>query len=110
MHVDLTLFTEVMSLIVLYYLALFTIGARGVRNPIPAADQPLIVIVVPAHNEELVIQSTLASALTSDYDGAIRVLLMDDASTDRTGIIADRMASRDYRLRVVHRSIEVGGR
>lgn len=63
-----------------------------------------ISVVLPAHNEEAVIEHTLRRCLETldrvaiDYE----VIIVDDGSIDATGSIADAMAATDPHLRVVH--------
>ena len=46
--------------------------------------EPFITIMVPAHNEEIVIESTLTFLLTKLNYHNYEVLVMDDGSTDKT--------------------------
>ena len=72
-----------------------------------------ITVFFPLYNEEENIHAAVASAaeiletLTDDYE----ILLIDDASTDRTGALADEMAAADPRIRVVHhvKNMRLGG-
>ncbi len=61
------------------------------------AARPLVSVVVPAKNEEAVIEATVRSLCAMDYadDGGPRfeVLVVDDRSTDRTGEILERLAA-----------------
>ena len=63
-----------------------------------------ISVVMPAHNEEEVIEGTLLHALdvlsraVSDYE----IILVDDGSRDGTGAIADAIAEANPRVRVIH--------
>lgn len=41
-------------------------------------------VIVPAYNEEKVIQRTLESLLKSNYQGSLEILVIDDGSQDRT--------------------------
>jgi glycosyltransferase involved in cell wall biosynthesis len=67
-------------------------------------------IFLPAHNEEGNIErvvegfKALLPRLTDDYE----VIVVDDGSSDHTGQIADRMASADRRVRVVHHPFNQG--
>lgn len=62
---------------------------------------PKVSIVIPARNEAPGIAKALESVLALDYPD-FEVLVLDDRSTDDTGLILDRMAEGDPRLRVFH--------
>lgn len=49
---------------------------------------PSVAIVVPARDEAAMLPRTLPTLLGQDYPGPVRVLLVDDASSDGTGDIA----------------------
>ncbi len=53
------------------------------RKVPPGAFSPQVAVLVPAYNEETVIVRTIRSVLRSEYPH-IRVLVIDDGSTDRT--------------------------
>lgn len=61
---------------------------------------PHISILVPARNEEKVIERCVTSLLGQDYPD-FNVLVLDDASSDGTGEIVRRLAEHDSRLRVL---------
>ena len=65
-------------------------------------------LVVPAHNEELVIEETLSALVRVRYDDFL-VLVMNDGSTDRTSERA-RSFEASGRVLVVDRSPAVSGR
>ncbi len=63
------------------------------------ADWPRVAILVPAYNEEASIAGTLESLLALDYPLDRReVVVMSDASTDRTDEIVRGFESRGVRL------------
>ena len=62
---------------------------------------PALSIVVPALNEEAVIEPAMRSLLALDYPN-LEVVAVDDRSTDRTGEILDRLAAENPRLHVRH--------
>ena len=69
-----------------------------------------ISIVVPALNEELNLEGTVAEvhAEISRHFGDYEVLVVDDGSTDHTGEIADRLAKADPRVRAFHNGVNRG--
>ncbi len=54
----------------------------------PFVDAPAVDIVVPARDEAEGIRDALRSLLIQDYAGRLRIILVDDGSTDGTGAIA----------------------
>jgi len=70
----------------------------------PDTDRPRVVAIVPARDEAEVLPSTLPTLLDQDYPGGFRIVLIDDASSDGTGELAEKLAlerSSD-RLSVLH--------
>lgn len=86
------------------------------RKPIPEwekkqYDWPKVSVMIPAHNEEVVIERTIKAMLKLEYPkDLLEIIVIDDNSKDRTGEIADSYASRYDRLKVVHlRPPNIGG-
>ena len=57
---------------------------------------PDVVAVVPARDEADVIARSLGSLIAQDYPGVIRIVLVDDNSSDGTGRIARGMRERVF--------------
>ena len=77
------------------------------------APPPQFSVIVPALNEEANLDAAL-SEIVGGFDAAglsVEILVFDDASTDRTGAIADAWAARDPRVRAFHnpRRLNIGG-
>ncbi|NBC37850.1 glycosyltransferase [Novosphingobium sp. FSY-8] len=68
--------------------------AAPVAQPAPGA-WPDVVAVVPARDEADVIAQSIGSLLAQDYPGALRVILVDDNSSDGTGDIARALPATD---------------
>ena len=73
------------------------------RNPVAAAGNPRVSIIVPARNEEETIERALRSLLALDYDN-YEVIAVNDRSTDSTGAIMDRIAGRSGLSQGQHQS------
>ena len=53
---------------------------------------PSVTAVIPARDEAGILPATLPSVLAQDYPGPFSVILVDDASTDGTGLVAAELA------------------
>ena len=73
--------------------------AGPVLEPSVPATRPDVTIVVPARDEAASSTGCLASLLAQTYQGAVRIVLVDDGSTDGTGAIA--RALKDQRLTIL---------
>ena len=69
-------------------------------------DRTLLTVVMPAYNEEDGIEHAVREVqhfvLETVEDAEFVVI--DDGSTDRTGVILDRWAAQEPRLRVIHQT------
>ena len=98
---------EALATPILFYIAILVLAAWGalmaLRGDFWRADQrlvegefqpdrwPTIAVVVPARNEADVIEAALSSITAQQYEGDIRVFLVDDRSDDDTGQLARRI-------------------
>jgi glycosyltransferase involved in cell wall biosynthesis len=77
-------------------------GPEWNRNPVTAAGNPRVSIIVPARNEQEDIAQTLTQLLALDYDN-YEVIAVNDRSTDGTDEIMDRVAAGvGKRLKIIH--------
>lgn len=67
---------------------------------------PSTVVIIPTYNERDNIRPIVARVRASVPDA--HVLIVDDASPDGTGALADRLAASDERVHVLHRSKKNG--
>lgn len=73
--------------------------------------KPSVSILIPAHNEEHVISRILQRMNTLTYPrDLLQVVVVDDASTDNTGKIAEQYSKTQNNIEVMHRSTQEGGR
>jgi glycosyltransferase involved in cell wall biosynthesis len=67
----------------------------------------LVSILVPVYNRESIIEETLRSALNQTYNN-IEVVVVDNASTDRTWEAIQRVASKDTRVKAFRNETNLG--
>ena len=74
-------------------------------DPAPVAAWPPVVVVVPARNEAVCLESSLTSLLDQDYPGDCSIIVVDDDSDDGTAEIAAAAARRSAKsLKVISSS------
>jgi len=71
----------------------------------PPEPRPALVCV-PTYNERENVEAILAAIL--EVDPRVDVLVLDDASPDGTGQLADAVAAREPRVKVLHRAGKEG--
>lgn len=63
--------------------------------------QPLISVIVPVYNVEKYVGKCVDSILNQSYKN-LDIILVDDGSTDRSGVICDDYAHNNANIRVIH--------
>lgn len=63
-------------------------------------------IIIPVYNVEQYLQCCVQSVITQTYQD-LQVILVNDGSTDSSGVLCDQLAQQDSRIQVVHK--ENGG-
>lgn len=66
-------------------------------------DNPLISIIVPVYNVEIYLSQCIDSIIKQTYAN-IEIILVDDGSTDNSGIICDEYKKKDNRIVVIHKT------
>lgn len=66
----------------------------------------IISVVIPCYKVEKLLERCVESILKQTFD-AFELILVDDGSPDQTGVVADKIALRDARIKVIHQ--ENGG-
>ncbi len=73
--------------------------------------QPAVSVLIPARNEEYVIERILQRMTELTYPKEkMEVIVIDDASADGTGEKAEKFAKEHEFIKVVHRGLEEGGK
>ena len=71
------------------------------RPPEPAEPhRPAVTVIIPAYNEERVIEASVRRVLDSDYP-ELEVIVVDDGSQDRTSAIVAAAFGQDDRVRLM---------
>lgn len=75
-----------------------------------ASENPLASIIIAAKNEPILIKNAVSSCLGSSYDN-IEIFLVNDGSTDETGIVMDNLHRQNPdKVKVFHIAKNVGKR
>lgn len=61
----------------------------------------LVSVIIPAYNVEKTLERAVKSVMLQTYQ-ELEILIVDDGSPDNSGLIADRLAEEDSRIRVIH--------
>lgn len=64
--------------------------------------KPFISIITPVYNIEHLIANTFKSVLSQTFDDW-EMICIDDGSPDKAGVICDKYAANDSRIRVIHK-------
>lgn len=79
----------------------------------PLEEYPSVSVLVPAHNEEVVIEKTVTSLIALDYPrDKLEVIVINDNSSDRTGEILQKVQQRhpDFNLIIITTDKLTGGK
>lgn len=60
-----------------------------------------LTVIVPTYNVEKYLEKCIRSIIAQTYPD-LRVIIVDDGSTDNSGLIADEWARKDRRITVIH--------
>ncbi|WP_334078977.1 glycosyltransferase family 2 protein [Microbulbifer sp. M83] len=74
----------------------------------PGKKDNLVSVIMPAFNVAAFIQESIESVLNQSHSD-LELIVVDDCSTDRTGDIVSRLASKDSRIRVLITDENLGG-
>jgi cellulose synthase/poly-beta-1,6-N-acetylglucosamine synthase-like glycosyltransferase len=85
------------------YPGVAAVAARLRPRRVRASDvTPQVTVVVPAHDEETVIERRLENLLALDYpDDRVEIVVASDASGDRTDELVEAIAAREPRVRLM---------
>lgn len=70
--------------------------------------EDLVSVIVPVYNTEKYLRKCIDSIVEQTYTN-LDIILVDDGSTDASGVICDEYAGKDSRIRVIHKENEGNG-
>src|SRR5690606_20684056 len=83
--------------------------SRKEKEYVEEGAYPEITVLITAKNEEKVILPTLLSVAALDYpEGKLKIVLVNDGSSDRTGEVAEQAAMQIKNLRIRTNALSKG--
>ena len=68
-------------------------------------NNELVSIIIPVYNVEKYVEECVESVIKQTHEN-IEILLLDDGSTDGSGLLCDELSKRDNRIKVIHKANE----
>ena len=62
----------------------------------------LISVIIPVYNVEKYLEECVLSVINQTYSN-LEIILVDDGSTDGSGLLCDQYKDRDSRIKVIHK-------
>jgi cellulose synthase/poly-beta-1,6-N-acetylglucosamine synthase-like glycosyltransferase len=91
-----------------FYFLLFLRGRKTIFE-VPILKKHFSVsVVIPAYNEEDSIESSIKHIFDSDYDNIKEVIMVNDASTDSTKEILEKLKKVYPKLKVINNKVNTG--
>lgn len=90
----------VLRAVTMALLALRSAARRRTPPELPIGERSRVTVIIPAYNEERVIEASVGRVLASDYP-ALEVIVADDGSRDRTSAIVTAAYGDDPRVRLL---------
>jgi cellulose synthase/poly-beta-1,6-N-acetylglucosamine synthase-like glycosyltransferase len=92
---------------------IYMLKANKTDGHIPLEEYPLVSVMVPAHNESIVIQKTVLALLNFDYPkNRYEIIVINDNSTDDTADVLKEIQEKypNRKLMVLNTDHKVGGK
>ncbi|MDG6881292.1 Hyaluronan synthase [Phocoenobacter uteri] len=86
---------------------LFVDNLYSTATPLPKEDMPLVSIIVTTYNLEKYIEHSIKSLLNQTYTN-IEIIVVDDASSDNTVAIVDKIALKHTNIKLIKQTNNVG--
>lgn len=66
-------------------------------------NSPIVSVIVPVYNVEGYVRQCMESIYTQSFND-LECIIVDDGSTDKSGLICDEYACKDVRINVIHQN------
>ena len=74
---------------------------------VKSAENPAVSVIIPVFNVEDYLDRCLESVANQSFSD-MEIILVDDKSTDSSGLICDNWSEKDRRIRVIHKETKEG--
>lgn len=74
---------------------------RKIKTPKYNPHYPTVSMILPAYNEEKIIETSIQQVLKQDYKGSIEVIVVDDGSTDKTRSIVQTYSEKHPNVKLI---------
>ena len=64
--------------------------------------KPLVTVIIPIYNVEKYLAECIESVINQSYKN-LEIILVDDGSTDSSGLICENYKKKDNRIRIIHK-------
>jgi len=88
------IFYYFMTFCSVFWLVVFAKNYRNMHDDPEDERNPDVTIIIPAYNEERTIKNSIDSCINSDYEGEIKVIVVNDGSTDKTKKICEKYGDK----------------
>lgn len=66
--------------------------------------ETLISVIIPVYKVETYLEKCIVSIVEQTYK-ALEIILVDDGSPDRCGLICDEWGKKDNRIKIIHKKM-----
>ena len=87
------------------------ISATQVEPPLLLTDthsRPVLAVLIPVYNEVYAVENLIQRVLAAPIEMDLRLFVVNDASTDGSGAVLEKLAAQDTRIQVLHHPINRG--
>lgn len=99
---------NILLIILLLFVSLKALKGRKLVQSRFDMNKPSLTVLVPAYNESQFLRECVEALVKARYQGDKNILIINDASVDQTGSIADHLEKKFDNVRVLHNGVQLG--